>query len=108
MRRKITRYPHIRSGPSLSSRFNNSGGNTLLPHGKLRLTAYILVFLHASLAAFRLNVGFAHAQNIIQVSESAQAQKSLKYLLRPQSRPGSRLINSGISLAFSPSEADLA
>jgi len=78
MRRKITRYPHIRSGPSLSRRFNNNGGNTLLPHGKLRLTAYILVFLLASLAAFRLNVGFAHAQNIIQVSESAQAQKKPK------------------------------
>lgn len=47
------------------------------------MTAYILVFLHASLAAFRLNVGFAHAQNIIQVSESAQAQKKPKIPLAP-------------------------
>jgi hypothetical protein len=42
---------------------------------KLRLIAYVLVFLHASFAVFFLNGGFAHAQNTIQVSESAQEQE---------------------------------
>jgi ABC-type amino acid transport substrate-binding protein len=39
------------------------------------LTAYVLVFLHASLAAFFLNAGFAHAQHTIQASESVQKQE---------------------------------
>lgn len=63
MAEETTSYPHIRSRPSLPCRFINIGGPTLHLHGKLRLIAYVLVFLHASFAVFFLNAGSAHAQN---------------------------------------------
>lgn len=63
MAEETTSYPHIRSRPSLPCRFINIGGNALHLHGKLRLIAYVLVFLHASFAVFFLNAGSAHAQN---------------------------------------------
>ena len=80
---EATRYSHIRSRPSLPRRFNNFGGNTLNLHEKLRLIAYVLVFLYASLAAICLNAGFAHAQNTTQVSESAQEQEKPQISLTP-------------------------
>ena len=61
--KETTIYPNICSRPSLPCRFINIGGNTLHLHQKLRLIAYVLVFLHASFAVFCLNVGSAHAQN---------------------------------------------
>ena len=63
MAEETTRHPDIRSRPSLPCRFINIGGNVLHLHGKLRLIAYVLVFLHASFAVFFLNAGSAHAQN---------------------------------------------
>ena len=80
---ETTRYPHMRSRPGLPGRFINIGCNTLYLHGKLRLIAYALVFLHASFAAFFLNAGFAHAQNTIQVSESAQEPEKPQISLTP-------------------------
>ena len=81
--KETTRYPHICFRPSLPYRFINIGGNTLHLHRKLRLIAYVLVFLHASFAAFFLNAGFAHAQNTAQVSESAQEQEKPQISLTP-------------------------
>jgi hypothetical protein len=80
---ETTRYLHICSRPNLPSRFNNFGGNPLNLYEKLRLIAYVLVFLHASLAVFCLNAGFVHAQNTIQASASAQAQEKPQITLTP-------------------------
>ena len=76
----------MRSRPSLPCWFINTGGNTLHLHGKLRLIAYVLVFLHASFAVLFLNAGFAHAQNTSQVSESSQKQEKPQISLTPAER----------------------
>ena len=73
----------MRSRPGLPSRFNNFGGNTLHLHRKLSLIAFVLVFLHASLAVFFLYAGLAHAQNTTPVSESAQKQEKPQLSLTP-------------------------
>ena len=86
MAEETTRYPHICSRPSLPCRFINIGGNTLHLHGKLRLIAYVLVFLHASFAVLFLNAGFTHAQKTSQVSESAQKQEKPQISLTPAER----------------------
>jgi ABC-type amino acid transport substrate-binding protein len=86
MAKETTRYPHICSRPNLPRRFINIGGNTLHLHRKLRLIAYVLVFLHASFAVFFLNADSAHAQNTAQVSESAQEQEKPQISLTPAER----------------------
>lgn len=86
MAEETTRYPHIRSRPSLPCRFINIGGNTLHLHRKLRLIAYVLFFVHAFFAVFFLNAGFTHAQNTAQVSESAQEQEKPQISLTPAER----------------------
>jgi hypothetical protein len=58
----------------------------IIYHGKLRLIAYVLVFLHAFLAVFLLNANFALAQNTIQVSESAQKPEKPQISLTPAER----------------------
>jgi hypothetical protein len=77
---------HICSRLRLSCRFNNIGGDTQHLYRKLRLIAYVLVFLHASLAAFFLNTGFAQTQNTSQVLEPAQKQEKLQFSFTPEER----------------------
>ncbi len=55
-------------------------------HKNLRLTAYVLVFLHAFFAAFFVNAGFTHDQNTSHVSESAQKQEKPQISLTPAER----------------------
>jgi PAS domain S-box-containing protein len=55
-------------------------------HGKLRLIAYVLLFLQASFAVFFVSAGFAQDQNTSQVSESAQNQEKSQISLTPAER----------------------